>query len=82
VQANRETEAQTRDAVKRQLDRAQENRGWTMEDMLADFHLLLFLSDFFPIHEDMPLIVQSVVDKAQPLSEGFKLMLEHLISTA
>lgn len=75
---NRDDEAQTRDAVKAQLAKAKSGRGWTLEDVMADFNLLLFLTDFFPVHQDMPIIAQAVIDKEFPLPEGHKVMLNAL----
>jgi len=63
--------------VRLQLEKAKEGRGWTLEALLTDFALLLFLTDFFPVHTDMPLLVQAAVDRT-PLPEGFRLMLDHL----
>ena len=44
--------------------------GWTFVDLLSDFHLLLFLTDFLGM-EEVCVLCESVCDKANvPLGEG------------
>lgn len=59
--ANRTDDPQTRTAMRQQLSKASAGKGWTLESLLCDFHLLLFLCDFFPVHEDMPIMVTSMM---------------------
>ena len=54
--------------MKRQLGEAGK-AGWTFVDLLADFHLLLFLTDFLDMSE-VAVICQSVLDRSVPLGEG------------
>jgi len=75
--ANREGVVQTNDDMRTQLQKAGTN-GWTFVDMLGDFHLLLFLCNFLDISTDIPRICQSILDKSQPLDEGFKLIISSL----
>ncbi|CAM9492145.1 unnamed protein product [Discosporangium mesarthrocarpum] len=74
--ANREGVMQTWDEVKRQLGRAG-SQGFTYVDLLSDFHLLVFLSQFLDIQTDLPRICESVVDREKPLDDGFKLIINH-----
>lgn len=52
--------------------------GWQFVDLLADFHLLLFLCDFLDINEDIPRICKAVTDRETPLDEGYKLLLRSI----
>ena len=53
--------------------------GWTFCDLLADFNLLIFLSDFLDIATDMPKICESIVDRQIPLNDGYKLIIASLV---
>ena len=53
-------------------------QGWSLVDMLADFSLLLFLSNFLDIQHDMPLICRSILDRSVPLDEGYVLLIRSL----
>jgi nuclear protein localization family protein 4 len=53
-------------------------QGWTLIDMLADFHLLLFLCDYLDIDTDMPIICQSVLDRSIPLVDGYVLLIKSI----
>ncbi|CAN0175326.1 unnamed protein product, partial [Phaeothamnion confervicola] len=77
--ANREGTAQTWADVKRQLSKAG-SQGFTYIDMLSDFHLLLFLTQFLDMTSDMPRICTAVVDRSIPLDEGHILIINHLCS--
>jgi hypothetical protein len=46
-------------------------------DLLADFHLLLFISEFFG-PEEMPIICASIMNRDEPLSEGYQLLLRSI----
>lgn len=52
-------------------------QGWSFVDLLADFHLLLFISDFFG-PQDMPIICASITNRDEPLSEGYQLLLRSI----
>jgi nuclear protein localization family protein 4 len=52
--------------------------GWTFEDRLADFSLLLYVSKFLDIHADFPKICASVVDRSVPLDDGYKLIIKSM----
>jgi nuclear protein localization family protein 4 len=64
------------DEMRRQLQKSGTS-GWTFEDRLADFNLLLFLSDHLDVAADFPKICAAVVGK-QPLEDGYKLILKSL----
>ena len=75
--ANREGVAQTRDDLKRQISKAG-REGWTLQALMADFHLLLFLCDYFDIHADMPQICHSVRQNDVPIDEGYQLLIRSI----
>ncbi len=54
--------------MKAQLAQAGKS-GWTLTDLLADFHLLLFLTDLLGMDE-VKVVARSVVDRGVPLGEG------------
>jgi hypothetical protein len=54
--------------MKAQLAQAGKS-GWTLIDLLADFHLLLFLTDLLGMDE-VKVVCRSVVDRGVPLGEG------------
>ncbi|CAI5484928.1 unnamed protein product [Closterium sp. Yama58-4] len=64
----------TQDDLKQHLDRTR-SKPWA--DRLADFHLLLYLSNFLDASTDMPMLAQAVRTK-EPISEGHQLIIEHL----
>jgi nuclear protein localization family protein 4 len=74
---NREGIAQTWADVKRQLSQAG-SKGFTYIDLLCDFQLLLFLTQFLDITTDLPKICLSIVDRSVPLDDGFKLIINHM----
>lgn len=49
------------------------------EKRLADFHLLLFLSNIFDMKSDMPALCTAVKDGGE-IDEGFRLMIENMAS--
>jgi nuclear protein localization protein 4 homolog len=53
-------------------------QGWSFIDMLADFNLLLFLSNFLDIEHDMPNVCRAIMDRAVPLDEGYMLLIRSL----
>ena len=68
---------QSREDLKQQLQRAGK-QGWTFQALLADFQLLLFLSQFLDHTHDLPMICKSIVDKNIPLDEGHALIIRSL----
>jgi nuclear protein localization protein 4 homolog len=64
--------------LKAQLQRAG-REGWTLLDVLSDFHLLLFLAaSFLDLQQDLPKICQSLRDRSVPLDEGYSLLLRSI----
>lgn len=72
------TLGQSGDDLKRQLSRVGQ-KGWTMLDLLSDFHLLLYLATCgaLSLEDDMPTICRCVVDRL-PLEEGHTLLIRSL----
>lgn len=70
---NRE-EAPTQEDLKNQLVKAGTS-GWTLQDQIADFNLLLFICEYLDMERDMPAICQSLLDREVPLFEGHQLLL-------
>jgi hypothetical protein len=46
-----------------------------MLDMLADFQVLLFLTNFLDLQHDFPSIIRSLKDRSIPLDEGYSLLI-------
>jgi nuclear protein localization family protein 4 len=65
------------DEMKKHLQNAG-TAGWTFEDRLADFSLLVYLSKFLDVRADFPKICASVVDRSVPLDDGYKLIIKSL----
>ena len=55
-------------------------QGWSLLDVLSDFHLLLFLASTgaLDMADDLPAICRSVVDRATPIGEGHSLLIRSL----
>ena len=49
--------------------------GWSLQDLLADFHLLLFLCDFLDMQYDIPQLCRSVMQRDLPLDDGYQLII-------
>jgi nuclear protein localization family protein 4 len=62
------------DELKKQLSKSG-SAGWTFIELLSDFHLLLYLSQFLDMSADVPKICESVVNRDIPLKEGYKLII-------
>ena len=77
--ANREGEVQTRDDLKAQLLKAGKE-GWTLQTLLADFQLLLFLvsNEFLDLATDLPALCRSVRDPSEPVGEGYQVIIRSL----
>lgn len=65
------------DEMKKHLQNAGRS-GWTFEDRLADFSLLVYLSKFLDVQADFPKICASVVDRSVPLDDGYKLIIKSM----
>ncbi len=74
---NRLGTLQSREDLKKQLGRAGK-QGWTFQALLADFQLLLFLTQFLDAKDDLPMICKSVVDANIPIDEGHSLIIRSL----
>jgi nuclear protein localization family protein 4 len=66
--------APSKDEMKRQLGKSGTS-GWTFIDLLSDFNLLIYLTEFLDINADFPKICQSVVDRSVPLDDGYKIII-------
>jgi nuclear protein localization protein 4 homolog len=53
-------------------------QGWQFLDLIADFHLLLFLSDYLSFDHDIPTICASIINRETPLSEGYEILLKSM----
>jgi len=62
------------DELKKQLSKSG-TAGWNFVELLADFHLLLYLCQFLDMATDVPKICESVVNRDVPLKEGYKLII-------
>lgn len=73
------TAAQSGDDLKRSIEQVG-RQGWTLLDVLSDFHLLLFLASTgaLDMGDDMPSICRSVVDRVTPIGEGHTLLIRSL----
>lgn len=47
-------------------------------DLLSDFHLLLYLTEYLGLKDDIPLLCRSVADREIPLDEGYRLLLRSI----
>lgn len=67
--------------LKAQLERVGK-QGWSLLDILSDFHLLLFLvsppSCYLDLEKDMPKICESLKNHDIPLDEGYSLLLRSI----
>jgi nuclear protein localization family protein 4 len=52
--------------------------GWTFTDLLADFELLLYLTNFLSLEDDLPRICQAITNREIPLDEGYQLLLRSI----
>jgi nuclear protein localization family protein 4 len=62
------------DALKRELSKAGTS-GWTFLDRLADYNLLIYLSQFLDVDADYPQICASIVNRDVPLNDGYKIII-------
>jgi nuclear protein localization family protein 4 len=73
---NRDLDDRTpsKDELKKQLAKSG-SAGWSFMDLLADFNLLIYLSNFLDLNQDFPKICQSVVNRDIPLDDGYKILI-------
>mmetsp|Transcript_9255 Transcript_9255/g.22996 ORF Transcript_9255/g.22996 Transcript_9255/m.22996 type:complete len:468 (-) Transcript_9255:72-1475(-) len=64
----------SKDEMKRQLSKSGTS-GWTFVDLLSDFNLLIYMTEFLDISADFPKICQSVTDRDVPLDDGYKIII-------
>jgi len=64
----------SKDEMKRQLSKSGSS-GWTFVDLLSDFNLLIYMTEFLDINADFPKICQSVIDRDVPLDDGYKIII-------
>eukprot|EP00536_Pseudo-nitzschia_multiseries_P009205 jgi/Psemu1/66896/estExt_Genemark1.C_2520025 len=64
----------SKDEMKRQLSKSGSS-GWTFIDLLSDFNLLIYMTEFFDITTDFPKICQSVTDRDVQLDDGYKIII-------
>ena len=64
----------SKDEMKRQLSKSGTS-GWTFVDLLSDFNLLIYMTEFLDINADFPKICQSVTDRDVPLDDGYKIII-------
>lgn len=67
----------SKDEMKRQLSKSGTS-GWTFTDLLSDFNLLIYMTQFLDINADFPKICQSVTDRDSPLDDGYKIIIASL----
>ena len=63
--------------MKKQLSKSG-RAGWTFIDVLSDFSLLVYLSQFLDAEADMPKILASVADRDVPLDDGYKILISSI----
>ncbi len=54
------------------------SEGWSMKQLLTDFHLLLFLSHFMDMTQDIPRLCESLTDLDRGLDEGYEILIRSL----
>lgn len=64
----------SKDELKRQLSKSGTS-GWNFIDLLSDFNLLIYLTEYLDITADYPKICQSVTDRTIPLDDGYKIII-------
>jgi nuclear protein localization family protein 4 len=74
---NRDGRAQTHDEVRKQLSKSGTN-GWTFTDLLSDFQLLLYLTEFLDMDSIILGVASSIVEK-RDVDDGYKIMVSSLV---
>ena len=67
----------SKDEMKRQLSKSGTS-GWTFLDLLSDFNLLIYMTQFLDIASDFPKICESITDRSVPLNDGYKIIIASL----
>jgi nuclear protein localization family protein 4 len=52
--------------------------GWTFSSLLADFQLLLYLTEFMSVSDDLPLLCKAVTERELPLDDGYQLLIRSI----
>lgn len=52
--------------------------GWTFIDRLSDFNLLIYISQFLDVKEDISKICKSITDKNISLDDGYKILIKSI----
>ena len=52
--------------------------GWTLIQILSDFQLLLYLTEFLGFTDDIPRICKCVCDRSLLLDEGYALLIRSI----
>lgn len=76
--ANRDVDDRTpsSDEMRKQLQKSG-TAGWTFEDRLSDFNLLVYLSDLLDVNADLPKICAAIQNK-QPIDDGYKILIKSM----
>ncbi len=53
-------------------------RGWTFTDMIADFELLVYLTSYLGLSDDIPLLCNAIINRDLPLDEGYQILLRSI----
>jgi len=53
-------------------------QGWTYQSLIADFQLLLFLCDYLSLEDDIPKLINSVLNPEIPLGDGHLLYIRSI----
>ena len=72
-----DTRTPSNDEMKKQLSKSG-TEGWTFEDRLADFNLLVFLSSRLDLDSDFPKVCSAIVDRSSPLDDGYKIIIKSM----
>jgi len=70
-------QAQTKEDLKRILD-MEGKQGFTLKHLLADFHLLLFLSNFLDVKDDIAPLCEAILDDDKPIQDGTSLLIKSM----
>lgn len=70
-------ELQTRENLKEELMKVGK-AGWTFKQVLADFHLLVYLSEFMDMSTDMVVICNAIINEEVVLEEGYQLIIRSI----
>ena len=76
---NRIGVTQSREDLKKQISKA-DTKGWKLQQLLGDFQLLLYLTQFLDLKSDLVPICNAILspDKSIPITEGHALIIRSL----